>query len=134
MRLIHFCQVKIIKRLLERKFFWLALIWTFVITVASLVSVNSFSKIKSVGNDKIVHFLFYLFFVILWGLVKRQNDSNRKYYLFVFLVAMSYGLIIEVLQEILTNTRQADFYDFLANTTGAFVGLIVLLYYKNKFF
>jgi VanZ family protein len=47
---------------------------------------------------------------------------------------MSYGLIIEVLQEILTNTRQADFYDFLANTTGAFVGLIVLLYYKNKFF
>jgi VanZ family protein len=134
MRLIHFCQVKIIKHLLERKFFWLALIWTFVITVASLVSVNSFSKIKSVGNDKIVHFLFYLFFVILWGLVKRQNDSNRKYYLFVFLVAMSYGLIIEVLQEILTNTRQADFYDFLANTMGAFVGLIVLLYYKNKFF
>lgn len=134
MRLIHFCQVKIIKHLLERKFFWLALIWTFVITVASLVSVNSFSKIKSVGNDKIVHFLFYLFFVILWGLVKRQNDSNRKYYLFVFLVAMRYGLIIEVLQEILTNTRQADFYDFLANTTGAFVGLIVLLYYKNKFF
>ncbi|WP_297868167.1 VanZ family protein [uncultured Flavobacterium sp.] len=119
---------------MERKFFWLALIWTFVITVASLVSVNSFSKIKSVGNDKIVHFLFYLFFVILWGLVKRQNDSNRKYYLFVFLVAMSYGLIIEVLQEILTNTRQADFYDFLANTIGAFVGLIVLLYYKNKFF
>lgn len=134
MRLIHFCQVKIIKHLLERKFFWLALIWTFVITVASLVSVNSFSKIKSVGNDKIVHFLFYLFFVILWGLVKRQNDSNRKYYLFVFLVAMSYGLIIEVLQEILTNTRQADFYDFLANTMGAFVGLIVLLYFKNKFF
>lgn len=134
MRLIHFCQVKIIKHLLERKFFWLALTWTFAITVASLVSVNSFSKIKSVGNDKIVHFLFYLFFVILWGLVKRQNDSNRKYYLFVFLVAMSYGLIIEVLQEILTNTRQADFYDFLANTTGAFVGLIVLLYYKNKFF
>lgn len=134
MRLIHFCQVKIIKHLLERKFFWLALIWTFVITVASLVSVNSFSKIKSVGNDKIVHFLFYLFFVILWGLVKRQNDSNRKYYLFVFLVAMSYGLIIEVLQEILTNTRQADFYDFLANTMGAFVGLVVLLFYKNKFF
>lgn len=134
MILIHYFQVKIIKHLLERKFFWLALIWTFVITVASLVSVNSFSKIKSVGNDKIVHFLFYLFFVILWGLVKRQNDSNRKYYLFVFLVAMSYGLIIEVLQEILTNTRQADFYDFLANTTGAFVGLIVLLYYKNKFF
>ncbi|RTL11303.1 MAG: hypothetical protein EKK56_08800 [Flavobacteriaceae bacterium] len=134
MRLIHFCQVKIIKHLLERKFFWLALIWTFVITVASLVSVNSFSKIKSVGNDKMVHFLFYLFFVIFWGLVKRQNDSNRKYYLFIFFVAMSYGLIIEVLQEILTNTRQADFYDFLANTMGAFVGLIVLLYYKNKFF
>ena len=134
MRLIHFCQVKIIKHLLERKFFWLALIWTFVITVASLVSVNSFSKIKSVGNDKIVHFLFYLFFVILWGLVKRQNDSNRKYYLFVFLVAMSYGLIIEVLQEILTNTRQADFYDFLANTIGALTALVVLFFYKNKFF
>ncbi len=47
---------------------------------------------------------------------------------------MSYGLIIEVLQATLTNTRQADFYDFLANTMGAFVGLVVLLFYKNKFF
>lgn len=134
MRLIHFCQVRIIKLLLERKFFWLALIWTFVITVASLVSVNSFSKIKSVGNDKIVHFLFYFFFVIFWGLAKKQNHSNRKYNLLIFIFAMSYGLIIEVLQATLTNTRQADFYDFLANTMGAFVGLVVLLFYKNKFF
>mgnify|MGYP002398747047 CR=1 FL=1 len=134
MRLIHFCQVRIIKHLLERKFFWLALTWTFAITVASLVSVNSFSKIKSVGNDKIAHFLFYFFFVIFWGLAKRQNHSNRKYNFLIFIFAMSYGLIIEVLQATLTSTRQADFYDFLANTIGALTALVVLFFYKNKFF
>ncbi len=71
---------------------------------------------------------------MFWGLAKKQNHSNRKYNLLIFIFAMSYGLIIEVLQATLTNTRQADFYDFLANTMGAFVGLVVLLFYKNKFF
>jgi len=102
--------------------------------VASLVSFNSVPKVKIIGNDKIVHFLFYLIFVILWGLAKKQSYFKIKYDLLIVLIAIVYGIIIEVLQGVLTVTRQADFYDALANSLGAFLGFVCLYCMKNKIF
>jgi VanZ family protein len=126
--------VKIIKHLSGRNFFWLAIIWTVLITIASLVSFNSIPKVKIVGSDKMIHFLFYLVFVILWGLAKKQIYFNRKYDFLIVVIAIIYGIIIEVLQSVLTSTRQADFYDVLANAIGAIFGLVILLIMKSKFF
>jgi len=126
--------VKIIKHLSGRNFFWLAIIWTVLITIASLVSFNSIPKVKIVGSDKMIHFLFYLVFVILWGLAKKQIYFNRKYDFLIVVVAIIYGIIIEVLQSVLTSTRQADFYDVLANAIGAIFGLVILLIMKSNFF
>lgn len=131
---MHFYQVKIIKHSSEPNFFWLAIIWTVLITTASLVSFHSIPSVKIAGSDKTVHFLFYLVFVILWGLSRKQTYFNCKYILFILTSAISYGIIIEVLQGVLTSTRQADFYDVLANTAGATVGSIILLLVKSKFF
>jgi VanZ family protein len=117
-----------------RNFFWLAIIWTVLITIASLVSFNSIPKVKIVGSDKMIHFLFYLVFVILWGLAKKQIYFNRKYDFLIVVVAIIYGIIIEVLQSVLTSTRQADFYDVLANAIGAIFGLVILLIMKSNFF
>jgi VanZ family protein len=117
-----------------RNFFWLAIIWTVLITIASLVSFNSIPKVKIVGSDKMIHFLFYLVFVILWGLAKKQIYFNRKYDFLIVVIAIIYGIIIEVLQSVLTSTRQADFYDVLANAIGAIFGLVILLIMKSKFF
>ena len=118
----------------ERNFFWFAIIWTVLITIASLVSFNSIPKVKIVGSDKMIHFLFYLVFVILWGLAKKQIYFNRKYDFLIVVIAIIYGIIIEVLQSVLTSTRQADFYDVLANAIGAIFGLVILLIMKSKFF
>lgn len=126
--------MKIIKHLSGRNFFWLAIIWTVLITIASLVSFNSIPKVKIVGSDKMIHFLFYLVFVILWGLAKKQIYFNRKYDFLIVVIAIIYGIIIEVLQSVLTSTRQADFYDVLANAIGAIFGLVILLIMKSKFF
>jgi VanZ family protein len=126
--------VKIIKHLSERNFFWFAIIWTVLITIASLVSFHSIPKVEIVGSDKTIHFLFYLVFVILWGLAKKQIYFNRKYDLLIVIIAIIYGIIIEALQSVLTSTRQADFYDVLANTSGAIVGLVILSIVKSKFF
>ncbi len=43
-------------------------------------------------------------------------------------------MIIEVLQDVLTQTREADFYDVLANSLGALVGFVGLYCVKNKIF
>ncbi len=125
---MHFYQVKIIKHLSERNFFWLAVIWTVLITVLSLVSLNSVPNINVVGNDKFIHFLFYFILVILWGLAIKQICSNSRRLLLVAVFAVNYGIIIEVLQSVLTITRQADFYDILANTAGVIIGTVILFF------
>lgn len=126
--------MKITKHLSERNFLFLAISWTVLITVASLVSFNSVPKVNIPGNDKVVHFLFYLVFVVLWSLAKWQSYFKIKYDLLILVLAITYGIIIEVLQGVLTQTREADFYDALANSLGAVVGFIGLYCVKNKIF
>lgn len=126
--------MKIIKDLSERKFLFLAITWTVFVAVASLVSFNSVPKVKVVGSDKVVHFLFYLVFVIFWSLAKKQSYFKINYSLLIVIIAIVFGIIIEILQGVLTKTRQADFYDVVANSLGAIVGYVGLYCVKNKIF
>ncbi len=134
LKLMHFYQVMIIKHLSERNFFWLATIWTVIITVLSLVSFYSIPNVNIIGNDKIIHFLFYFLFVILWGSAIKQTYSYFKYVLLIVLISIIYGIVIEILQNVLTNTRKADFNDVLANSAGSFVGSIILYFRRSNFF
>ncbi len=51
--------------------------------------------------------------------------------IFSFIVAVLYGILIEIAQDKLTATRQADGYDVFANTIGATIA-ILLIYFLNK--
>lgn len=111
---------------MERKFLILAIFWTAVITWLSLVS---FEKVPSVsisipGKDKTVHFIFYFFFVVLWA--KGLNARTKKQQLSILLVAVIYGIIIEVFQDVFTLTRTADALDVVANSIGAISGIVFL--------
>ena len=77
--------------------------------------------------DKIVHFTFYLVFSILGCLLVRERTkglwSMGKATRVIVVSAISYGIVIEVLQYTLTEDRMAEFGDVVANTLGAFVGI-----------
>ena len=126
--------MKITNHLSERNFLFLAILWTVVITVLSLVSLNSVPKVDVPGKDKLVHFLFYLVFVIFWSFAKVKSYFNLKYDFIIVLFAIVYGIIIEVLQSVLTQTREADIYDVFANSLGAITGFIGFYCVKNKIF
>ena len=126
--------MKITKHLSERNFLFLAFTWTVFITVASLVSFNSVPKVKVIGSDKVVHFLFYLVFVVLWSLALKRYFLKIKYDLLIVAFAIIFGIIIEVLQGVFTKSREADFYDVVANSLGAIVGFVILHAFKNKIF
>lgn len=126
--------MKTIKQLSEHNFLVLAILWTVSITVASLVSLTNVPKVAISGNDKVVHFIFYAVFVILWGLAKSKSFFKLKLNLLIVLIAILYGIIIEVLQSTLTTSREADFYDVLANSLGAIFGFVCQYYVKNKIF
>ena len=131
---MHFYRVKIIKHLSERNFLFFAIVWTVFITVASLVSFNSVPKVAIPGNDKLVHFLFYLVFVVLWSFANVKSYLKLKYDLLIVVFAIFYGIIIEVLQGLLTTTREPDLYDVFANSLGEIIGYFGFYCVKYKFF
>jgi len=121
--------VKIIKHLSERNYLYLAVIWAVLIAVLSLLSLNSISKeINISSNDKFFHFVFYAILTVLLLLYKRKT----KYNLLIILFVIIYGIIIEILQALLTTNREADIYDAIANSLGAITGLVFLRIVKNK--
>ncbi|NBL65548.1 VanZ family protein [Flavobacterium sp. NST-5] len=99
------------------------------IVVACLVD---WSKIPTISThqhtDKIAHFVFYAVFASLWFLYFKQSIKNqRKLFVIVFLFAFLFGLIIEICQDLFTETRHADIQDAIANTLGALFGLLIMI-------
>ena len=132
------------KRLLELNkftFFYLALSWTIVITLLSLFSLSRIPKIElglELGfADKIIHFFFYLILTIIWHLyfyVKWRFTLKKYVLVSIALGAFIYGMLIEVLQDVLPYDRSAEWADILANTFGVITGtvIIVLLIRNHK--
>lgn len=115
-----------------------AIVWTLLITVLCLTSGDAFSSLatfKIPHKDKYVHFFFYFVFTFLWYAysVKHIKVSRKKARMIIFITALSYGIVIEILQELIAHKRSADVMDALANTLGSITAiLIVWLFEKNK--
>jgi VanZ family protein len=125
----------LIKRLLEPNKFdlWLAVLWTSIIILLCFKAPAVEKEFYFPNADKLAHSIFYLTFVILWYrymLFIGLKDKKHKVYLIV--VAVLLGLVIELAQAFLTTTRQGDVLDAVANTIGCLLGIIVVnLVYKK---
>lgn len=114
--------------------FFAAIFWTITIIVLSLIAINQdIDPLKIPNKDKIVHFMFYFIFVILWYSYFKNENFHKKYGLMVVVVAIIFGILIEICQATLTTSRQGDPMDVLANSTGAILGIIFsILWYKRR--
>ncbi len=91
------------------------------------------------GFDKVVHFAIYGLMAILWARVFAGgrgivgNGFSGRVFVIVLALAFFYGLFIELVQE-LTPSREASFYDALANGLGgaAGAGLYFLVHRFSK--
>jgi VanZ family protein len=124
--------VKITQRLLERKYFYIAVFWTLLITYLSLITLEKKDAFMLTipNKDKIVHFGFYFVFVFCWTNAIKPKLTKSK--IKIVFVAVLYGIIIEVFQSMFTETREADFFDAFANTYGAVTAYFFLEFTKNK--
>lgn len=119
----------------KKTFLFFAISWTIVITFLSLVTLDSSigSEIKIPNKDKMVHFVFYFLFVILWNFYVDFKIFHPKKALVILLIAIGYGILMEFFQAIFTTERTADVLDVLANSSGAIMGLLtVKIYLQNK--
>ncbi len=98
---------------------------------------SSLPKVKMPSDsDKVAHLIIHAMLVGIWLLYLMRRSQNRfmwQHAAMVILASMVFGILIEVLQEYLTVSRTADFFDVLANMGGAAIGVFVFLGIRRFF-
>ena len=111
----------------------LAITWTIIVTVLSLSKISGLDTPINIPNkDKVVHFVFYFLFYILWFYCFISEKNRTQLLWIVFVVSVSYGLLMEALQDVVGTNRTPDVYDVCANTLGALCALFVSVYFLSK--
>lgn len=111
----------------------ITLIYSALLAFVSLIRLNNLPDVGITFGDKIYHFLAYTILVLLWFGSFLSSFKLKKTQAIIYAVILSviFGIIIEVLQETITDYRDLDVYDVLANTFGAITAAIVL-WFKNS--
>ena len=119
---------------LKKSLLGLAIGWTVLIAFLCLVTFSDLPSLNVSDADKYVHSTFHFVFTMLWGLYFSINREEIKIpqIIWIVLVSICYGILIEFLQGSFTKTRHADIFDVLANTTGALIALLVFLFLKKR--
>lgn len=119
----------------------LLLLWAIVcsgiITYFCLTDSSNIPTVNIPSMDKIVHFCFHFGFTFSWILffkkeLKGKAPDDYKAYFISFIFSVFFGITIEILQSVLTTTRQADVADILANAIGALFGVFTAIVLKKQ--
>ena len=102
------------------------------IVALSLLPPNDLPQVKLFeGFDKIVHFLMY--FGLMSAIIfenKKTLKTTRNLFL-ISLIPLFYGILMEVLQGVLTTTRSASFFDAVSDAAGILVCILLWLRIKT---
>ena len=68
-----------------------------------------------------------LSYSLLWGIRKHEKVAGIQFValLIVFLSVSFYGILMELAQFLCVTSRNAEFYDVLANTLGTIAGIFI---------
>lgn len=125
------------------KFLLPAIAWSVFVLFLTLTPGNYFPEVPNFLDlfqpDKIVHILIFGLLTILTsrGLNKQYNYSLLRYYAISigFVYSVLLGGVVEILQTAMKLGRYGSIYDFIANSVGCIIAvLIIRKYQKTKFF
>lgn len=103
------------------------LFWAIIcITTALLLTEHSGLAIGFPHMDKIIHAILFAMLTAV-GYLAYPTMSNRLY-----LGLMVYGIITEVLQGLLTVTRYASIYDWIADSVGILLCVLAVKVIKSQ--
>ena len=111
----------------------LGLLYLVLIVLLSLLPTSNLPDVPFFsGEDKWIHFCMYLGlgFVTCWSLDMRGKRMPSLNMLLAGVFA--WGVLMEILQRLMSNGRGMDVWDMLANLAGAVAGLIVYRFLDRK--
>lgn len=125
-------MLKHIKSLLEDNAIYIAVFFTISITIGSLVK-SDFIVVKSISvSDKIYHLIAYFLLMLSWLYVFCKKETFQKNVKYVILGCIIFGIIIEILQGIITSYRTASYLDIVANTIGVLLAVLIFHVFEKK--
>jgi len=112
------------------------ILYTILLAIASFIKLEDMPEVEVDFGDKIFHFIAYALLFFLWYNVFFYFflKPHRVAILNAMIFSVVFGIIIEVLQGILTTHRSFDIYDAIANSSGTLiVAILISVYNKLKF-
>jgi len=111
----------------------LSIFYLIIIVLLSLLPSSDFPDVPYFsGEDKWIHFCMYtgLGFLTCWSLDIKNRRMPPLYLL--LLGVFLWGVLMEVLQRLMSNGRAMEFLDMMANLAGAVAGLFLFKYINRK--
>ena len=112
---------------------WLAITWLVFITLLFFLPGSALPKetwLTKIHIDKWLHTGCFALLLFLWR--SAFVMEIKGYNFFLFLVAVIYGLMVEIVQQEWVINRDFDLYDLLFDAIGAFLGLFVWREHMKK--
>ncbi|MBA3680632.1 MAG: VanZ family protein [Bacteroidetes bacterium] len=117
------------KKILYKKsglfaFIWAAIIFGLCATPGHLIP--SANWLELLSFDKWVHAGMFFVLCSFLFLVAIKYDQSKTWMIVYFLICVTYGGLLEVMQAKCFSNRSADWQDFVANTFGCVVAAILM--------
>jgi glycopeptide antibiotics resistance protein len=107
-----------------------AMLWALLVLILCGIpgrDIPHISFLELLEFDKFVHagIFFVLFSLTARGFLLQTSRPllQRSYKLSAFILCITYGGALEVMQEMVFQGRSADIYDFIANSFGCMMGI-----------
>jgi VanZ family protein len=125
---------KLIKLILNSKFLLaFAIASTLIISYLSLSDISSLPKLEVQFEDKLYHLVAYFSLSSVWLLaISTFKSKHSRYDVLISFGIISFGIVIELLQEAVTDYRTFDNYDILANSAGVILSFVVFQMLKKR--
>ena len=125
-------MLKPIKSLLEDNAIYIAIFFTISITIGSLVK-SDFIVVKSISvSDKTYHLIAYFLLMLSWLYVFCKKETLQRNVKYIILGCIIFGIIIEILQGVITSYRTASYLDIVANTIGVLLAVVIFHVFEKK--
>ncbi|MBE9489127.1 MAG: VanZ family protein [Bacteroidetes bacterium] len=109
----------------------IAISYSLVLVILSLINIDigSLAKFAPSFSDKVYHFIAYSIFTWLWfnTFFYKLNQKKNNTLLRVVILAIVFGIVIEILQREITSTRVFELNDIIANVLGVLFTIFILV-------
>ena len=125
-------MLKPIKSLLENNAIYIAVFFTISILFGSLVK-SELIVVESISvSDKTYHLIAYFLLMLSWLYAFFKKEKFQKHVKYIILACFIFGIIIEILQGVITSYRTASYLDILANTIGVLLAVVIFHVFEKK--